>query len=141
LVVTHDRAFLDRVATSILAFEQGAAGVPAVTRYAGGYQDYILQRGEQALPSSAPLAAPKPVASARPRGGLSFAERAELETILDAIDAAEKKVTLVESLLSDPSLYASRGQEVKGLQAQLEAARTHAAALVSRWEALEAKKG
>ncbi|HEV3192520.1 MAG TPA: ABC-F family ATP-binding cassette domain-containing protein, partial [Polyangiaceae bacterium] len=52
LVVTHDRAFLDRVATAILAFEaapSGAAsgGPSTVTRYAGGYQDYIAQRPDR----------------------------------------------------------------------------------------------
>ena len=49
LVVTHDRAFLDRVATSILAFEPAdpgaGAGQASVIRYAGGYQDYLAQRG------------------------------------------------------------------------------------------------
>ncbi|HEX8789756.1 MAG TPA: ABC-F family ATP-binding cassette domain-containing protein [Polyangiaceae bacterium] len=142
LVVTHDRAFLDHVATAILAFEPDAQGGPAtVTRYAGGYQDYLAQRGEKPAPkraSEAPAAAPPP----RPKGksGLTYAERLELDGIMDRIDAAEKEVAQIEAQLADPTLYAQRGHEVAGLQARLAEARTRAAALVERWESLEARR-
>ncbi|MGO9835278.1 MAG: ABC-F family ATP-binding cassette domain-containing protein [Polyangiaceae bacterium] len=147
IVVTHDRAFLDRVATSILAFEiaPNGTGVASVTRYAGGYQDYVLQRGGRRAAATPPQQ-PKP-ASAPPKGepkaggGLTYAERIEFGKIVDAVDAAEAKVTEIEALLADPSLYALRGQEVAPLQARLAVARSEAAALASRWEALEAKKG
>jgi ATP-binding cassette subfamily F protein uup len=147
LVVTHDRAFLDRVATAILAFEvlpsASAPGAPAtVTRYAGGYQDYLAQRPDrQAARSAAPLTVPSAAAKPKGRSGLSYAERGELETIVDAIDAAEKKVARVEGLLSDPLLYASQGERVAGLRAELDAARAELAMLVARWEGLETKKG
>src|SRR5581483_4077250 len=55
LVVTHDRAFLDSVATAILAFERGPMGKSRATRYAGGYSDYLLQRADRA-PTSAAVA-------------------------------------------------------------------------------------
>ena len=71
---------------------------------------------------------------------LDAAERRELETIVDAIEAAEARVSEAERLLADPTLYSKRGHEVSGLQARLEEARVAAAALVARWEALEAKK-
>jgi ATP-binding cassette subfamily F protein uup len=148
LVVTHDRAFLDRVATAILAFEaapSGAAsgGPSTVTRYAGGYQDYIAQRPDrQAIPRSAPPAAvPSTTAKSKVKSALSHAERIELETIVEAIDAAERRVAQVEALLSDPSVYASQGARVAGLRAELDAARSEVATLVARWEGLERKKG
>jgi ATP-binding cassette subfamily F protein uup len=151
LVVTHDRAFLDRVATAILAFEVDPGGGPArVTRYAGGYQDYLAQRDARRDAERAAAAAAAPAgakaaqgaAPARPKGkgGLTYAERLELEGILDTIDQAEKRVAALEALLADPSLYATRGGEVAGLRAQLEAAQADAAKLVARWEALEAKR-
>ena len=134
-----------------------------VTRYAGGYQDYVAQRGARRPPTARPVAATVPVAvsvaavaapppreakdSAAPApkgktkgGSLTYAERLELETIVDRIDAAEAQVTEVERLLADPSLYARRGDEVVALQARLAAARQEAASLAARWEALEAKK-
>jgi ATP-binding cassette subfamily F protein uup len=143
LVVTHDRAFLDRVATSILAFEYqpGESDSRATaTRYAGGYQDYLAQRGDRSpKPTDRPRAEgppPKPKA----RGGLSRAENLELEGIVEAIDIADGQVREAEALLSDPTLYRTRNLEVAALRARLEAARAHSATLAARWEALEAKK-
>jgi ATP-binding cassette subfamily F protein uup len=159
LVVTHDRAFLDRVATAILAFEVDPGGGPArVVRYAGGYEDYIAQRGDRRAPKSAsakPSEAPKVQRPAESQGArkptetpirgkakssLTHAERLELEAIVDAVDAADKRVASVEALLADPSLYSQRGDEVAGLQSKLTAARAEAARLAKRWEALEAKR-
>jgi ATP-binding cassette subfamily F protein uup len=146
LVVTHDRAFLDNVATAILAFEpSGGQGPARITRYAGGYQDYVLQRARETSPPVAavePTSPPAPSAPpAKPKTtGLTYAERLELEGIVDAIDAAEKRVAEVEAALADPSLYATRGAEVAPLRARLEAATAEAARLVARWEALERKK-
>lgn len=154
LVVTHDRAFLDGVATSILAFEresEGAesSGVATVTRYAGGYQDYIAQRGSRSpstperptvSASSKPATSSVP-AAAKAKSGLSRSEREELATIVEAIDLADAKVSAVQALLADPALYKTRGGEVAGLQTELDAARARAVALAARWEALEAKRG
>jgi ATP-binding cassette subfamily F protein uup len=148
LVVTHDRAFLDRVATAIVAFEAGPESGPAkVTRYAGGYQDYLAQRDarrEAERPAPAPALSAKVAEAAAPRtkakSGLTYAERLELERILDTIEEAEKRVAAIEAELADPSLYATRGSEVGGVQARLAAAREDAAKLVARWEALESKR-
>ncbi len=149
IVVTHDRWFLNRVATAVVAFEGGGK----VVRYAGTYDDYRQQKA----------AAEADVAARDPRGasgasggdkgkgqsqapkkgvskGLSYAERLELEKILDRIDEKERAVVEVEALLSDPTLHAKRGAEVPGLIARLEAAKAEAAALTARWEELEAKR-
>ena len=48
IVVTHDRAFLDRVATAILSFEiDPAGGLATVERHAGGYEDYVSHKKEE----------------------------------------------------------------------------------------------
>ncbi|MGK4008741.1 ABC-F family ATP-binding cassette domain-containing protein [Sorangium sp. So ce1036] len=149
LVVTHDRWFLNRVATSILAFE----GDGRVVRYAGNYDAYREQRAharaaeagvraekaQAAEPRPAPAAA-KPAARPADRPKLTFAERAELEGIVGRIDEAEQKVRELEAQLADPGLYASRGAEVAGLLSELERAKQEAARLVSRWEELETKR-
>ncbi|HLK36016.1 MAG TPA: ABC-F family ATP-binding cassette domain-containing protein [Polyangiaceae bacterium] len=152
LVVTHDRAFLDRVATSIVAFERRGGHADAgcasrVTRYAGGYHDYLAQRertpaprAPEELPPAPPVAPPAHSAKGRAKGGLTYAERLELDAIVDEVEAAERAVAEVEALLGDPSLYAKRGGEVAGLQTRLEAAKAEAARRVARWEELEAKK-
>ncbi len=145
LVVTHDRAFLDRVATGILAFEPGPDGLAHVTRYAGGYQDYLAQRGETAKRPPAPSAPPPPqpavAAAPKPKTkALTYGERLELDGIIAKVERAETAVTEIEALLADPTLYSQRGQEVAGLQARLVDAKKHAAAVAARWEELEARK-
>jgi ATP-binding cassette subfamily F protein uup len=144
IVVTHDRAFLDGVATSILAFEPDPAGGPArVTRYAGGWQDYVMQKRRAEIEASRP-ARPTTPSTPPPKGktksGLTYAERLELDGILERIDAAELAAVRVEKKLTDPDLYATRGGEVAGLQAELTHAKAEAAKLVKRWEELEMKK-
>jgi ATP-binding cassette subfamily F protein uup len=152
LVVTHDRAFLDRVATAILAFEHDPNAperAPAtVTRYAGGYQDYVDQRARKSpvAPWVAPAPAPSPVVGVpatkpKPKAGLTYAERLELEKLPDAIDTAEKDLKEVETLLSDPELYASRRNEAPTLQVRLGEVRSRLESLLLRWETLETKKG
>ncbi|HEY2509289.1 MAG TPA: ABC-F family ATP-binding cassette domain-containing protein [Polyangiaceae bacterium] len=154
LVVTHDRAFLDRVATAILAFEPDPAGGPAtVERHAGGYEDYVAHKKEERERRASEEAAKAPRAeiATRPgssgpeakkgKSGLTYAERIELEGLMDAVDAAERAVTAFEAELADPALYATRGQDVAPLNAKLAAAKVDAARLVARWEALETKKG
>jgi len=146
IVVTHDRAFLDGVATSILAFEPDPSGGPArVTRYAGGWTDYVMQKQRAEVEASRPPARTTTPSTPPPRGkaksGLTYAERLELDGILERIDAAELAAARIEKKLADPGLYATRGGEVAGLQAELNGAKGEAAKLVARWEELELKKG
>jgi ABC transport system ATP-binding/permease protein len=141
IVVTHDRWFLDRIATAILAFEEDGR----VTRYAGNYGAYLTQKAAQEARPPAPAAASikaKPsTAVPKKARGLTYAERIELESIVDQIDVAERAVAELEAHLADPALYASRGSEVAGIRRQLEEAQTAAARLIERWEQLEHKRG
>jgi ATP-binding cassette subfamily F protein uup len=148
LVVTHDRAFLDRVATAILAFEVDPSGEgPAkITKYAGGYEDYIAQRGERRKPvatvtSVVPTVVATPKKAEKEKSRLTYAERLELEAIVATVDAADKRVTVLEAKLADPDLYAKRRQEAAALQTELDTARAESARLAKRWEELEAKQG
>ena len=149
IVVTHDRWFLDRVATSILAFE----GDGKVTRYAGNYEAFRLQRAaadaaraeaaREAPRRSEPPRAEKPAAQpkAAAKKSLTYAERLELDGIMDRIEAAEAEVGALEAKLSDPTLYATRGGDVAALTASLERARAEASRLTARWEELATKRG
>ncbi len=143
LVVTHDRWFLDRVATSILVFE----GDGRVVRYPGNYETYrrlaaAAQKAsaENAPPRTAPSldkksAAPKAM---KPKG-LSYAERLELEKLPDRIEAEESRVRALELRISDPEFYRSEPAEVQHTLAELEGARAESTALLARWEALETR--
>ncbi|MCU0689994.1 MAG: ABC-F family ATP-binding cassette domain-containing protein [Polyangiaceae bacterium] len=141
MVVTHDRWFLNRVATSILAFE----GDGRVVRYAGNYQAYRTQREAQdkqeaqtARRSEGP--ALRPVTPMGRSRGLTYGEQIELDGLMDRIEQAEQQVAELEAQLADPALYARRGHEVASIQRQLLEARDAAARLTARWEELESRK-
>jgi ATP-binding cassette subfamily F protein uup len=137
IVVTHDRWFLDRIATSVLAFE----GDGRVVRYAGNYETYRRLRAERgddgaAREQKAAAASVAPPTPKKPRG-LTMAEKKELATIVERIDDAERAVSELEKGLEDPALYARGGDEVRSLMDRIAEARAEAARLTARWEELE----
>jgi len=133
LLVSHDRDFLDRTLTSVIAFEGGGRWI----EYAGGYSDMVTQRGhgvgalqhdKQAPPSVARSAPPARRAS-EPRKRLSFAEQHALKTSPSRIAALNENVRRLEQLLADPDFYARdrtafavAGAELANAQAELSAA-------------------
>lgn len=146
IVVTHDRAFLDRVATSVLAFEKRGDAPAHVEKHGGGWSDYIAHKAELARLASdeAAIATAKKADTAAPpppkKKSLTWAEERELDSMLDKIDAAETEVKRLEGALAEPALYAQRAAELPGLNKKLDAARAEAARLVARWEELENKR-
>jgi ATP-binding cassette subfamily F protein uup len=137
LIVSHDRWFLDRVATAILAFE----GDGVVTLYEGSYSFYAERRGAAAAERST-ASAPRPRAveraRAEPTRKLTFKEERELAGMEAAIEAAERDVATLEATLSDPSVFKDRAVEIQTLIAKLEVARGEVERLFARWQELEA---
>ena len=151
-LVSHDRAFLDNVVTSTLAWE----GPGQWREYEGGVQDWLLQsarwRALQAAsaPSapSAPSAAAPPAtppapsvqsvqtASAPAKKKLSYKEQRELDALPGQIEALEAEQAALRAELADGSLYRSDRQRAIALQArdgEIDEALTLA---LERWEAL-----
>jgi ATP-binding cassette subfamily F protein uup len=150
LIVSHDRYFLDRVATKVLSFEpaRDGSGVAEVVLVGGGYASlarYRDERQEERSQAARAVPAPRGAAPAEPpdakkaaaKKGLSFAEKRELEGILARIEEAEGRVAERERELSDPAAYKG---DVSGHVRALEEARREVEALVARWEELEAKR-
>ncbi|MBG0810016.1 ABC-F family ATP-binding cassette domain-containing protein [Methylosinus sp. H3A] len=143
IVVSHDRDFLDRVATSVLMSDGGGRWI----EYAGGYSDMVAQRGEGVQArgaASAPreekskAAAPRPKAAAKPR--LSFAEQHALTTLPAKMDELRGKREKLQKFLDDPGLYArdpAKFAEAGKLLAKVEA---ELAAAEESWLELEIKR-
>jgi len=133
LIVTHDRAFLDRVCTAVLAFE----GEGKVVRYADRIQ---ADRSAPRAVSTPSKKAPKPVSKATPRSDkprkLSFKEKRELEALPDQIEELESEIGRLDALLADPETYRTRADEVAELTARSEQLGQQTEALYARWEVL-----
>lgn len=109
IVVSHDRDFLDRVTTSVVAWE----GDGRWQEYAGGYSDMVAQRGrgvEAKAVAPAPItaaprmesSAPSPAAKSR----MSGKERHALETLPARIAQLEREIGVLQAQIADPELYA-----------------------------------
>ena len=111
LLVSHDRDFLDRVATTTIAME----GDGRATIYAGGWSDYRMQAAQQAEQKAASKAdaAPKrgkptqpaPAAPQPKANALSFTEKHRLEALPAEIARLEAEIAKLEQLLADPELF------------------------------------
>ena len=103
LLVSHDRDFLDRVATTTIAME----GNGRATVYAGGWSDYINQRGEVFDKKEERPTPPKSKVKQelKPRTGLTFSEKHRLEKLPTEIARLEAEIAKLEELLSDPGLF------------------------------------
>ncbi len=138
LLVTHDRYFLDKAATAILAFE----GDEKVTRYEGNWSLYRKLRPSQRSAAEAP-AAPSPKADApaqasapAKKGRLSYKDQRELDGMEAAIEAAERSKAQLEADLARPDVF-TNAQEAAKLSAQLERANAEVERLYGRWQELQ----
>ena len=107
LLVSHDRDFLDRVATITIAME----GDGQATVYAGGWSDYRAQRVEETLEAGpkktlkTEASKPKPQNATAPKPGLSFTEKHRLEALPEEIARLEAELAKLEEFLSRPDLF------------------------------------
>ena len=112
LLVSHDRDFIDRVATTTIAME----GDGLATAYPGGWSDYRAQRPESAAaePAARPnaarpnagLAASAAKPAAKPTG-LSFTEKKRLDALPAVMERLEAEIARLGEFLSDPDLFTS----------------------------------
>ena len=107
LLVSHDRDFLDRVATTIVAME----GEGKTTVYAGGWSDYQNQKKAN---TSTPKHTREKIKGAKgamqvtqkkQKFGLSFTEKHRLEELPNIIERLETEIAKIETYLSAPDLY------------------------------------
>jgi ATP-binding cassette subfamily F protein uup len=105
LLVSHDRDFLDRTATTTIAMEGNGQAVV----YAGGWTDYRMQRGvtAQTPAKSAPKTTAAKSGAAKPAetSSLSFTEKHRLEALPGIIEKLNAEIAKLETLMSDPALF------------------------------------
>jgi ABC transport system ATP-binding/permease protein len=139
LLVSHDRDFLDRVATGIVLGE----GEGRFVEYAGGYRDMLVQRGQKPAPAPQSRKELKAQAEKRVRTSvpkMNFADIHALKTLPGKIAAAELRMVELENRLSDPGLYARDRGSFEKWSSELANVRTQKDTDEQRWLALEMER-
>jgi ATP-binding cassette subfamily F protein uup len=128
LLVSHDRDFLDRLVSSVIAFEGGGR----LTEYAGGYSDLARQRGQIAAPAAKPQPAVGAQARARPQRADGRAQR-DLDRLLERIGAIGAAIERLEAELADRDLFRRDRQAFEALIEQLARSRSELETAEERW--------
>ncbi len=138
LLVSHDRDFIDRVATrSVVLKGEGRATV-----YAGGWSDLVAQGGGQwerstAAPKRAAKAEEKPAPEKPKVNGLSFTEKHRLEALPAEIARLEAEIGKLTELMSDPELFTREPVKFKKASEALTERQTKLSAAEEEWLELE----
>jgi ATP-binding cassette subfamily F protein uup len=139
LLISHDRDFLDRVVSGVIAPEGDGRWID----YAGGYSDMLAQRGADlarqapAKPAKAKAAPREATPAKAPRRKLTFNDKHALETLPKTIAALQTKIRALRETLHDPDLYARDRQAFDAASAALTAAETELTAAEDKWLTLE----
>jgi ATP-binding cassette subfamily F protein uup len=139
LLISHDRDFLDRLVTSVIAPE----GNGRWTEYAGGYSDMLAQRGADLTRETrrgdsekpARVVAEKPTST--PKRKLSFKEKHALETLPKRIAQLNTEAGDINALLEDPTLYERDRPSFERASARLGDLQRQIAAAEEQWLELE----
>jgi len=146
LLVSHDRDFLDRVASTTIAME----GDGKVTAYAGGWSDYISQRGglpgiEKGEKSSknksqkAKVKADEVAETGTGKDKLSFKEKHRLEALPAEMERLEQEIAKLQGLMADPDLFTREPVKFKKATEALVERQEKLAAAEEEWLELEEK--
>jgi ATP-binding cassette subfamily F protein uup len=140
LLVSHDREFLNGVVTSTLVFEENGV----VTEYAGGYDDWLMQRPQSSEKNPSGREATNGKASVRkererrdkPRK-LSFKETREIETLPGHIEELESEQKSLYERMADPAFYKQAGEKISRAKARLDELGQALEEAYARWQELE----
>lgn len=130
LLVSHDREFINNVATSSIVFENGE-----VNEYVGGYDDWLRQRK---TPSSKPTVKaskqekPKNIEKKR-----SYKDQKELDELPQKMEQLEKEIQLAHDTMAEPDFYQREPEETNTVQARLKQLERELEHAFERWETLE----
>ena len=148
LLVSHDRAFIDNVVTSTLAFEGGGR----VREYVGGYEDWLRQRVVEAdlqvrlEPAGEPSTSAKATVDEKgsplrksadgPRKA-SYREQQELLALPGRIESLEAEQERLNAAMTSPDFYREAAATIEGTLARLRAIEHELLEALARWDELD----
>lgn len=131
LLISHDRAFINQVVTSVLVYE----GAGCFNEYVGGYDDYRMQKKQQrdAQPPAAKAVSKQPSTSVK----LSFNEQRELSQLPQKIEVLEDKIAAMQMKMTEADFYQQSQEAIGQHNKALAEAEKELGLLYARWEQLE----
>jgi len=137
LLVSHDRAFMDRVISRVIAFEGEGKVVPIE----GGYSDYALWKSKQKSVKEERVkkesATPKPE---RKQMKLAYKEQRELDGLPAQIEQLESEKSEIEERFCDPDYFTRDGEAFLKDQGRLSELESELSDCYERWDELERKQ-
>ncbi len=142
LLVSHDRDFIDRVATSTLAFE----GEGVWREYPGGYTDMMRQAGDaraevkrtgEVKPAHKTARTPAAHGQSPQKKKMSFKDKHALETLPSEIEKLGQEIAALQEKMAVPDFYASDPAGFEKAAANLKATQTRLSDAEERWLELE----
>ncbi|MDB5361440.1 MAG: elongation factor 3 [Rhodospirillales bacterium] len=136
-LVSHDRDFLDRLVTSVIAVE----GDGEIAEYVGGYTDYLRQRPAKADPVKAAKQAAAAARTTKPKTAkMGFKDQHDLQRLPSVIESLGREKAELQQKLADPKLYARDRRAFDAANTRLNAVDVEIAQAEDRWLELEMKK-
>jgi ATP-binding cassette subfamily F protein uup len=137
LLVSHDRDFLDRLVTSTIALEGDGTAI----EYAGGYSDYVDQRGPREEPTGVTPSRAKKKAASRDAGGqgqrLGYKRERALVELPKKIAALQAEIATLQRALADPDLYRRDPESFQAKTTRIGVAQAEIETAETEWLELE----
>lgn len=140
LLVSHDRAFLNNIVTSVIAFE----GRGQVLEYVGGYDDWLRQGGrwtdDSPVPETPAVVEPKPVKVEPERAKtkkLSYKLQREFEQLPQQIEKLEQDLAALQAQAGQANFYSGPADEIEAHAKKMSALEQELEACFERWAELE----
>lgn len=142
IVISHDREFIDNIATHTIGFEHDGS----LSINVGGYSDWMAKKVSKSKDKSQPKNE-KPIEQAaaklqpKPTKKLSYHEQKELEKLPQKIEALEQSIHQIQMQMNAPEFYAQDQVEIKKTTDELQSLEGQLESTLERWQELEDKQG
>lgn len=133
ILISHDRAFIDNIATYTIAFEDNGD----ISIHVGGYSDWLESKKVISKPKASESKAKQTKGDASTSKKLSYNEQRELKSLPEKIEKLENQVQAIHQEMNAADFYQRDQDDIKKVNSKLSQAQKELEAAYQRWEELE----
>lgn len=138
IVISHDRAFLDKIATETWVFD----GLGHIESVVGGWSDVLayyqrIKKEDTVKKAQTVQKKENEKKEKSSKSGLSFTQKHELEQLPLKVEKLEEEISILDEELNNPDTYSDGGQKARELNEKRSSLQSKLDELYSRWEELE----